>query len=123
MRASAVSKLACDLHFLDKIRCVFQFLAIFSCGFAVSIDGKHSRSFLWSDNCKHVASTLCFFRFKVRSCFFWSQTKKSEVIMLSMLASGDFLRSSAVFAKISCGDVVSGTSLTPPVGGDGFFPP
>ena len=26
-------------------------------------------------------------------------------------------------AKILCGDVVSGSPLTPPVGGNGFFPP
>ena len=34
-----------------------------------------------------------------------------------------FSCSFAAFAKISCGDAVSGTPLTPPVGGDGFFHP
>ena len=43
--------------------------------------------------------------------------------MLSMLASGDYLRIFAVFAKISCGTAVSRTPLTAPVLGDSFFPP
>ena len=41
-------ELACDLHFFPISGAVFflQFLAILSCGFAVSIDVKHSRRFL-----------------------------------------------------------------------------
>ena len=56
--------------------------------------------------------------------FFGHKLRNQKYLCLACWLLAIFFSCSFMaFAKISCGDAVSGTPLTPPVGGNGFFPP
>ena len=77
--------------------------------------------FLWSDKCKHVAFTSDSSVSKLAHAFLSHKSRNQKYLYLACRLLAIFLRSFVVFAKISCGDAVSRTPLTTPVGGDGFF--